>query len=112
MKFHPMALLVLLASMFSAFAQVEVEVVLDQDKYLPAEQLLAGVRIVNRSGQTLQLGEDADWIQFSIEQIGGGVIHQTSEPPVQGVFSLQSTERATVKVDLAPRFDLRQQGRY
>lgn len=112
MKFHSMALLALLATLAPAFGQVEVEVVVDQDKFLPAEELMAGVRIVNRSGQTLLLGEEADWIKFSIEQIGGGTVHQISQPPVQGEFSLQSTERATVKVDLAPRFDLRQQGRY
>lgn len=112
MKFYPAVLLALLASTFSALAQVEVEVVLDQDKYLPAEQLLAGVRIVNRSGQELNLGEDVDWATFSIERIGGGVVHLISQPPMQGVFKLKSSARATVKVDIAPCYDLRQQGRY
>lgn len=112
MKFHPVALLALLASALSAWAQVEVEVVLEQDKFLPAEQLMAGVRIVNRSGQALNLGEDADWAQFSIERLDGGGVHQVSQPPVQGAFKLESSERATVKVDLAPCYDLRQQGRY
>ena len=112
MKFYPVALLALLASALSALAQVEVEVVLDQDKFLPAEQLMAGVRIVNRSGQPLNLGEDADWAQFSIERLDGGAVHRISQPPVQGVFKLDSSERATVKVDLAPCYDLRQQGRY
>ena len=55
-------------SSLSTFAQVEAEVVVDQDKFLPAETLIAGVRIVNRSGQTLKLGEDADWIKFNIEK--------------------------------------------
>lgn len=112
MKFYPVALLALLASVLAALAQVEVEVVLDQDKYLPAEQVLAGVRIVNRSGQALTLGADADWAEFSIERVGGGVVHKVGEPPMQGAFKLESSERATVKVDLAPCFELRQQGNY
>ena len=112
MKFHPVALLALLASALSAWAQVEVEVVLDQDKFLPAEQLMAGVRIVNRSGQALNLGEEADWAKFSIERFDGGGVHPISQPPVQGAFKLESSERATVKVDIAPCFDLRKQGRY
>lgn len=112
MKLYPGALLILLASALGARAQVEVEVVLDQDKFLPAEQLLAGVRIVNRSGQQLNLGEDADWAQFSVQRLDGGGVHKISEPPMQGAFKLESGERATVKVDLAPCFELRQQGRY
>lgn len=112
MKFYPVALLALLTSALAAWAQVEVEVVLDQDKYLPAEQLMAGVRIVNRSGQPLNFGEDVDWATFSIERIGGGAVHQISQPPMQGAFKLESSERATVKVDLAPCYDIRQQGRY
>ncbi len=112
MKFYPVAWLALVASVFSARAQVEVAVVLEQDKFLPAEQLMAGVRIVNRSGQALHLGADADWAQFSIEKVGGGVVHRVGEPPVQGTFRLESGERATMKVDLAPCFELRQQGNY
>jgi hypothetical protein len=96
----------------STFAQVEAEIVVNQDKFLPAEELSAGVRIVNRSGQTLHLGEDADWVKFTIEKESGGVVHQTAEPPVKGGFDLKSTERATMRVDLAPCYNLRQQGRY
>lgn len=105
-------LLAMLIPAVSAFAQVEVEVVMDQDKFLPAEELMAGVRIVNRSGQTLRLGEAADWIKFTIEKDAGGVVHQSGEPPVKGGFDLESASRATVRVDLAPHFGLRQQGRY
>ena len=112
MKFYPVTLLALFASALSSLAQLEVQVVLDQDKFLPAEQLAAGIRIVNRSGQTLNLGEDADWAQFNIERLDVGAIHQVSQPPLQGVFKLDSGQQATVKVDLAPCYDLRRQGRY
>src|SRR4051812_15970779 len=46
MKFYPVTLLALVASVLSARAQLDVQVVLDQDKFLPAEQLAAGIRIV------------------------------------------------------------------
>ena len=112
MKKYFLASAVLCASLLSASAQVNVNVELDQDKYLPAEEIMVGVRIVNRSGQTLHLAEDADWIQFSIEKVEGGAVHELVKPPVQGAFDLESTKKATVTVDVAPCFDLRQAGRY
>ena len=86
MKFYPVTLLALFASALSALAQLEVQVVLDQDKFLPAEQFLAGIRIVNRSGQALNLAEDADWAQFSIEKLEAGGVHQDGQPPLEGCF--------------------------
>lgn len=112
MKFYPVTLLALFASALSALAQLEVQVVLDQDKFLPAEQFLAGIRIVNRSGQTLNLAEDADWAQFSIEKLEAGGVHQEGQPPLEGAFRLDSGKQATVRVDLQPYYDLRRQGRY
>jgi hypothetical protein len=112
MKYLGAVLLAGLMTLLAAHAQVSVEVVLDQDKFLPGERFNAGVRVVNRSGQTLRLGEDADWARFSIERVGGGAVHQDKEPPLQGGFDLPSTERATVTVDLQPCFDLRSPGTY
>lgn len=73
---------------------------------------MAGVRIINRSGQTLALGEEPDWIDFSIERVGGGFVRQLSDPPVQRPFKLESTQQGTLSVDLAPCYDLRQAGIY
>jgi hypothetical protein len=112
MKFSLFASGLLLAAVLPLQGQVTVDVVLDQDQYLPAEQLLAGVRIVNRSGQTLHLGEEADWLQFSFEKVEGGGLEKLENPPVQGGFDLAATKQATVRVDLAPCYDLREQGRY
>jgi hypothetical protein len=112
MKISFSVVAVLFASLLSLAAQVTVEVVLDQDKFLPAEQLMAGVRIVNRSGQVLHLGEDSDWVQFSIEKLSGGAVEKLGDPPVQGAFDLASPKQATMRVDLAPCYDLRQAGRY
>jgi hypothetical protein len=112
MRTRLVAVLLLLGTWLQVAAQVSVEVVLGQANFLPGEQLLAGVRIVNRSGQTLHLGEGADWVQFTIEKNNGGFVAQSGHPPVEGVFDLESTKQATMKVDLQPCFDLSQPGRY
>ena len=54
-----------------ATAQVRVEVTLDQGQFLPGETLVAAVRITNRSGQTLRLGGQPDWLTFSVESHDG-----------------------------------------
>jgi hypothetical protein len=112
MKICPVLAVVLLTAILPARAQIAVEMVLDQEQYLPAEEFLAGVRITNHSGQTLHLGEDTDWVVFSIEKLVGGAVAKLSDPPVQGGFDLESTKRATMRVDLAPCYDLREPGRY
>jgi len=101
-----------LALLCRAEAQVSAEIVLPQDKFLPAEELMAGVRVANQSGRTLDLGEDPDWIQFFIQGEDGQLVGKLSEPPVQRPFRLDSTDRATLSVNLAPCYDLRHPGRY
>lgn len=96
-------------------AQVTVEVVQDQDQFLPGESLHTAVRITNRSGQPLRLGTDNDWLSFAIESRDTGSV--TSLPrlgdiPVKGEFTLESSQIATKRVDLAPYFALTRSGRY
>jgi hypothetical protein len=112
MKTLSLMLCGLLAGAVVLRAQVSVEMVVPQDKLLPAEQFLAGVKVVNRSGQPLHLGDDADWIQFVIENADGTGLAQVSNPPVQKPFVLESSQQGTLKVDLAPCFDLRRVGKY
>ena len=94
------------------WAQVTAEVLLEQDQFLPGEALPVAVRIVNRSGQTLNLGAEADWLTFGIETREGAVVAKTAEVPVIGKFSLQSSQRGTKRVDVAPYFALSRAGRY
>jgi len=96
----------------NAAAQVSVEVVLDQEQFLPSESIPVAVRITNRSGQTLHLGADANWLTFSVESADGFVVIKNSDPPVIGEFDLDSSQMATKRVDLAPYFVLSQVGRY
>jgi hypothetical protein len=97
----------------SAFAQgVTVEVVFDQDYFLPHETLVAKVRITNFSGQALELGKDDDWLTFMIEGRNNRVVPKLAFVPVEGEFSLESSKTATRLVDLAPYFDLSRPDHY
>ncbi len=89
-----------------------VDVALDQDQFLPGEALPAAVRITNHSGQTLRLGDDPDWLTFSVESRDGFIVIKTGEVPVLGGFTLESSKRATKRVDLTPFFNLTRPGRY
>ena len=51
-----------------------IEVVLDQAQFLRDESLPVKVRISNRSGQTLKLGQDPDWLSFNIQRLDGSCI--------------------------------------
>lgn len=104
---------VYLAGACVAWAQsVSVEVLLDQEHYLPHESLIAKVRITNYSGQTLQFGTDDDWLKFSLEGRGNAIASRLSKVPVKGEFTVESSQVATKSVDLAPYFDLAKPGRY
>jgi hypothetical protein len=93
-------------------AQVMVEVKLEQAQFLAGEPLVAAVDIKNRSGQTLRLGTDADWLTFSLESRDGFIVVKNDDVPVPGAFDLESSQVATRRVDLAPYFTLPKQGRY
>jgi hypothetical protein len=97
---------------FPAWAQVTVEVVLEQDKFLPAESVPVAVRVTNRSGRTLHLGEQPGWLTFDVEGRDGFVVEKLGEVPVEGAFKLESGEVATRRADLAPYFSLVRPGGY
>ena len=106
------AIMVLLTSFSFVPAQVTAEIVMDQEHFLLGETVPAAVRITNRSGQKIKLGEDADWLTFTIEGRNGNVIAKLSEPPVKGEFTLESGQMGTRRVDLSPHFSLDRNGRY
>jgi hypothetical protein len=112
MKFSlPIFVLAWLA-FFNASGQVTVDVVLDQEQFLPTETMPVAVRITNRSGQPLHLGADANWLTFSVESVGGPVVDKKADVPVEGEFDVGSSQMATKRVDLAPYFALTRQGSY
>ncbi len=91
---------------------VTVELTLDQDQFLSNEELRVGVRITNRSGQTLSFGKENDWLTFTVQARDNFVVSQLGEVPVAGEFSLDSSLSGTKRVNLTPYFDFRQAGRY
>src|SRR5947209_7441918 len=101
MKNFGFALTLLAASLpLPTRAQVTVEVLQQQDQFLPAESLPTAVRITNRSGQTLHLGTDEDWLTFAIEGREGIIVSKLGDAPVAGEFTLASSKMATKRVDL------------
>jgi len=97
---------------FGAWAQVTVEVELDQRQFLPSENLPVTVRITNRSGQPLHLGADPNWLTFSVNAEDNFVVTKLGDAPVQDEFDLGSSKMATKRVNLAPYFKLTRQGSY
>src|SRR5947207_9861477 len=93
-------------------AQVSVELALDQDQFLPGESIEVGVRITNFSGQTLHVGKDNDWLQFTIEGQENYIVPPTGEVPAQGEFEVESSSVATRRLNVAPFFALTRPGRY
>jgi len=107
--------LLLLASLLvngGAFAQVTAELVSDRDQFIPGETIQVSVRIVNRSGETLKLGTQPDWLTFTVEGKHDAVFEKTGEVPVLGEFTLGSAKMATKTVQLTPYFTFNNPGRY
>jgi len=108
-----LASLVLLASLTgSALAQIRVDLVLDQNQFLPGEAIPVAVRITNFSGLTLRLGHSSDWLRFTVETKDGYLVPHDGEVPVAGEFELENSTVATKRVDVAPTFALKKPGPY
>jgi hypothetical protein len=103
--------LVLSLSFFSASGQITVDVKVDQDQFLPGEAIPLSVRIINRSGQTLHLGNDG-WLSFFVQGDDNSIVSKKMDLPVKDPFDLNNGEMATKRVDLAPYFTLSHNGTY
>lgn len=102
----------LLLATLPAPAQVTVEVTQDQDQFLPGEAIPAAVRVTNRSGQTLRLGTENDWLTFSVESRDREIVPKTGDVPVAGEILLPSSKVLIKHVDLAPYFSATLPGGY
>src|SRR5437762_750331 len=63
-----LTLIVLLAALLRAGAQISVEVQFEQDQFLPNEALMAKVRVVNFSGQTRPGGGEPELRRYALLQ--------------------------------------------
>lgn len=112
MRILPLTVFLFATAILSATAQLNVEIVVDQDQFLRDESVPVKVRVTNRSGQPLRLGVDNEWLGFSVESQDNSAVTKTAEPQVKGEFLLDSAHVATRLVDLAPCYDFSQPGRY
>jgi hypothetical protein len=94
------------------FAQVQIDLVMDQDQYLPGEALMVAVKITNLSGQDLVLGQDEDWLRFTLEARDSLPMSKQREVSVVGEFKLPSSQVATKVVNLTPAYPLTKPGKY
>ena len=112
MKTFFWALALATLTLLPASAQITVEVLLEQEQFLPSEAVPVAVRVTNRSGQPLHLGADGNWLTFDVESADGLIVVKNAEVPVLGEFDLNSSQMATKRVDLAPYFGITKPGRY
>ncbi len=91
---------------------LSLQLVLDQEQFLPSETLVIKARVTNFTGQTLRLGTDPGWLDFRVEDANHLQVPRQGMIPVVGEFTLNSSMTGTKKVDLAPYFNLTQAGRY
>jgi len=102
----------LMTSLVHTMGQVFVEVLLDEPEFLRDESLIVKVRIANRSGQLLHLGQTADWLTFAVQSHDGHSVDKAGEVPVINPFTVESSQTATKTVNLMPHFQFPQPGRY
>lgn len=106
------ALTVFAVSLVASFAQLGVEVTLDQKQFLSGESVPVTVRISNRSGQTLHLGLENAWLTFDVQSSDGRIVSKLGDVPATGEFTLESAKVAVRHLDLAPFFDIDPVGHY
>lgn len=107
-----LALAAVTALITRAHAQVDAELILEPDQFLRDEPIPVKLRITNRSGQTLKLGESNDWVTFNVEITGRGPVERVGQPPMATAFELESAHHATREINLQPWFEVSQPGRY
>src|SRR5262245_59114401 len=105
-----LAIIFVLAS--KAHAQVDLDLVMDRNMFLPAEDIEVGVRMANFTGEPLTLGEDPSWIQFSLSELKGRIAGKLADPPESGIFTLEPATRGTLRFNLTPLFAINDPGVY
>ena len=102
----------LLASVTAVRAQVNVEIVLDDQQFLRGEPVTGRVKISNFSGQALRVGEDPDWLAFLVTGTDGKALRALEAMPSVKPFTIGSAQSVALRVDLAPYYDLQTAGRF
>jgi hypothetical protein len=102
----------LLASAVAVRAQVNVEIVLDDQQFLRGEPVTGRVKISNFSGQALRVGEDPEWLAFLVTGTDGKALRALEAMPPVKPFTIGSAQTVALRMDLAPYYDLQTAGRF
>lgn len=98
--------------LFSALAQVDLDLVLEREVFLPAEDIEIGVRIANFTGAKATFGQESNWLQFMVEGDRGRVVSKLQDPPESGEFTLEQSTRGKLRYNLTPLFSMEIPGNY
>lgn len=111
MKF---ASVILASALLGWFAQAQIELRLSADRefFLTGEDLEVAVKVANFTGGPLTLGEQPDWLRFTVERTDSGVVNKLSEVEESGSFTLPQATVGTVRFNLTPHFALDRPGKY
>ncbi|HAV64163.1 MAG TPA: hypothetical protein DCY13_17580 [Verrucomicrobiales bacterium] len=92
-------------------AQLRVELLLEQKQYLINESLHIGVRLVNHTGQTLNI-TGTNWLSFTVEDTEGYFVRRVRDTPAPEPFEVESTYMATQWIDIHRAFAFRENASY
>jgi hypothetical protein len=94
-------------------AQISLELEWKERRYLPKEDFEVKVRLVNFSGQNLEIGNIHNWLKFEIETKDGHFIKPLKNLPTQGSsVVLSNSKEAMIPINLTEHFDIVRQGKY
>lgn len=113
MRFYCLVLLACAAMVRSAAGQtgpVSIDLQLDENNFLPGEEIYVGVRISNLSGGPLTFGTTTNWLTFFVETRQGEALTRLGDVPVRGEFTLASAKAGTKWWNIQPYFDFAQPG--
>jgi hypothetical protein len=107
-------ILLLLAALPAARAQIQVDMSLKRSLYLAYEPLIVNVTIQNLTGNSLNLRdtESNPWFSFQIETLDGRPIGPHSSQHSNDPLLLQAGEKLTRTVNLTPLYPISEFGGY
>ena len=102
----------LAALVSSARGQITVDLLMPQEQFLRDESLPVKLQISNRSGQKIVLGNDPEWVTFTVENLDGSSVTRLDDVTMKGELALDSAMVGAKTIDLLPFFDVTKPGRY
>ena len=91
---------------------LQVVMVTEYREYLPNEPLNVRLSIKNISGEPVILGQDKDWIKFTIFDLDLKPVHHRGSVPAGEVFVVDDKNSVDKYFNIGPFFNLSDAGRY